>query len=397
MVRFVHLADAHLGRRQYGLEERERDFLEAFNEALDLTIQARPEFVVFSGDLFDAYRPSPTTLVSAFVGLKRLVDSGIRIFAVAGNHDLGPVPGGGRASPLPLFEKALAGGFANLSYSRPTEELDGVTVVGLPYTPRQEAGALKSALEAISKQVRVGSTEVILILHQAVKPLVPPQKAEIDRAILDRLAFSYYAMGHVHDRNFPRRAAHRRPIAYSGSLEVVEEREADKLAVYGKGFYVVELDGGEADISPVNLSSIRPFLVFRERVDDPRGLEELTSRIEREVGGRSWGKPPIVRVSLSSAKLDPRDVKAFQDTLRESLEGNVLRVFVRFRRLDSKAGEGAEVSVEPKIDVEKVFGEIIPDEKVRKLAIEIYRLYSEGKGSKELIKELERIYERWVP
>ncbi|RLG41164.1 MAG: hypothetical protein DRO01_03015 [Thermoproteota archaeon] len=396
MVRFVHLADAHLGRRQYGLEERERDFLEAFNEAVDRTIQARPEFVAFSGDLFDSYRPSPTTLVSAFVGLKRIVDSGVRVFAVAGNHDLGPVPGGGRSSPLPLFEKALEGGLVNLSYSRPVERLDGVFVAGLPYTPRQEAEALKSALDAISRRVQVGSAQVVLILHQAVKPLVPPQKAEIDRAVLDRLAFSYYAMGHVHDRNFPRRTSQRRPIAYSGSLEVVEEREADKLEVYGKGFYVVELDGEEASISPVNLGSIRPFLVFRERVDSAEGLEELASRIEARVAGGTWAKPPVVRVSLSSARLDPRDVKDFQDALRDSLGQRVLKVFVRLRRLDEKLGE-AEVSIEPKIDVEKIFGEIIPAENVRRLAIEIYRLYLEGKGSRELIRELERIYEGWAP
>lgn len=394
MVRFVHLADAHLGRRQYGLEERERDFLEAFNEAVELTLRARPEFVAFSGDLFDSYRPSPTTLVSAFVGLKRIVDSGVRVYAVAGNHDLGPVPGGGRASPLPLFEEALPGGFVNLGYSRPIAELDGVAVAGLPYTPRQEADSLRAALEAISARVRESpGREVILILHQAVKPMVPPQKAEIDRSTLDRLAFSYYAMGHVHDRNFPRKTTQRRPIAYSGSLEVVEEREADKLEVYGKGIYVVELEGGEARISPLNLRSIRPFFVFRERVDDPGRLERLADEIEGRVGGRAWDKPPVVRVSLSSARLDPRDVKAFQDSLREALEGRVLRVFVRLRRID--VGGEAEVSIEPKIDVEAAFREIIPDDRVRRLAIEIYRLYSEGKGRKELIRELEKIYEGW--
>ncbi len=396
MVRFVHAADFHLGRRQYGLEERERDFLDAFNESIDRIVTARPEFVAFSGDLFDSYRPSPTTLVSAFVGLRRIVDSGIRIFAVAGNHDLGPLPGGGRASPLPLFEEAMAGLFVNLRYSRPLEVLNGLAIVGLPYTPRQEAATLKSALERIARRAKeVGKEGVVAILHQAVHPLVPPQKAELSRSVLDRIAFSYYAMGHVHDRNFASEQKQRRALAYAGSTEVVEEREADKVALYGKGFYVVELDGDVATISPVSLESVRPFLTYRRTVETEEELKRLRREIESDVLERDWLKPPIVRVSLASKRLGPESAKNLQMNLQDTLSEKVLRVFVRYRSLQREESE--DILSRPVVDVEEIFGDLIPDEKVRSLALEIYRLYTEGKGSRELVKELERIYQRWEP
>ncbi|HDM92169.1 MAG TPA: DNA repair exonuclease [Candidatus Korarchaeota archaeon] len=396
MVRFVHMADSHLGRRQYGLEERERDFLDAFNEAVDRIVAANPEFVAFSGDLFDSYRPSPTTLVSAFVGLRRIVEAGIRIYAVAGNHDLGPLPGGGRASPLPLFEEAMAGSFVNLRYSRPLELVDGLVIVGLPYTPRQEAATLKSALERVAKRARErGKEGIIAILHQAVHPLVPPQKSELSRSILDRLAFSYYAMGHVHDRNFANEQRQRRALAYAGSTEIVEEREADKLALYGKGFYVVELEGDEALISPVSLKSVRPFLTYRRTVNTERELEDLQAKIESEVLRGNWSKPPVVRVSLASRKLGPEAAKNLQRALQDALSERVLRVFVRYRSLER--GEREDVLSKPIVNVEEVFEDLLPDEKVRLLALEIYRLYTEGKGGRDLARELERIYQRWKP
>ena len=108
---------------------------------------------------------------------------------------------------------------------------------------------------------------------------------------MDRLAFSYYAMGHVHDRNFASEQRQRRALAYAGSTEVVEEREADKAALYGKGFYVVELDGDVATISPVSLESVRPFLTYRRTVETEEELERLRRQIESDVLGRSWLKP----------------------------------------------------------------------------------------------------------
>ena len=52
-MKFAHLADTHLGYRQFGLLEREKDFYEVFDKIIDKIIEEKVDFVIHSGDLFD--------------------------------------------------------------------------------------------------------------------------------------------------------------------------------------------------------------------------------------------------------------------------------------------------------------------------------------------------------
>ena len=38
-MQFVHMADTHLGYRQYGLSERETDFLDVFDRAIEEVVR----------------------------------------------------------------------------------------------------------------------------------------------------------------------------------------------------------------------------------------------------------------------------------------------------------------------------------------------------------------------
>jgi len=46
---FSHISDTHLGLVQYGSNERERDVYDAFNQAIDISISDKVDFVIFSG------------------------------------------------------------------------------------------------------------------------------------------------------------------------------------------------------------------------------------------------------------------------------------------------------------------------------------------------------------
>ena len=76
-ARFVHLADVHLGYRQYGLVERARDFARAFTSVIDYCVTQRPDFVVIAGDLFDTKSIEPQTYADADAALARLADADI--------------------------------------------------------------------------------------------------------------------------------------------------------------------------------------------------------------------------------------------------------------------------------------------------------------------------------
>ena len=102
-MKFAHLADTHLGYRQFGLLEREKDFYEVFDKIIDKIIEEKVDFVIHSGDLFDSARPSPSALLAFQKGLLKLKGAGIPIYAIAGNHDV--VNRNGAIPPQVLFKK----------------------------------------------------------------------------------------------------------------------------------------------------------------------------------------------------------------------------------------------------------------------------------------------------
>ncbi len=45
MATFLHLSDTHLGYKEYMMDERENDFYESFNEAIDIGLNEHVDFL----------------------------------------------------------------------------------------------------------------------------------------------------------------------------------------------------------------------------------------------------------------------------------------------------------------------------------------------------------------
>ena len=94
-MKLAHLADLHLGFRQYhrqtpsGFNQREVDVQLAFGRAVDDVIAARPDVVLVAGDLFHSVRPSNPAILYAFEQFRRLREAMplAPIVVIAGNHD----------------------------------------------------------------------------------------------------------------------------------------------------------------------------------------------------------------------------------------------------------------------------------------------------------------------
>ncbi len=85
----MHMADAHLGFRQYGHTEREWDFDDAFRWAIDQAVAKQVDFVLLAGDLFQSgSNLQAITFNNAVTHLEVLQDAGIPCLAIEGNHDL---------------------------------------------------------------------------------------------------------------------------------------------------------------------------------------------------------------------------------------------------------------------------------------------------------------------
>ena len=68
-VRFLHMADCHLGYRQYNLRERFNDFGRAFHHVIDVAIREKVDFVLLAGDLFHKRAIDALTLNQAIAAL----------------------------------------------------------------------------------------------------------------------------------------------------------------------------------------------------------------------------------------------------------------------------------------------------------------------------------------
>src|SRR5205085_3063549 len=74
-MKIVHIADLHLGYKQYqrqtanGLNQREADVAIAFKRAIAKIIEIKPDIVLFAGDVFHTVRPPNHAILHAFLEL----------------------------------------------------------------------------------------------------------------------------------------------------------------------------------------------------------------------------------------------------------------------------------------------------------------------------------------
>ena len=86
-MRFLHAADIHLGNQQYNCSERFNDFYRAFQQITQTAIDQQVDVCILAGDLFHKSAVDPLTLMQAENCLRAMQEAGIRVLAVAGNHD----------------------------------------------------------------------------------------------------------------------------------------------------------------------------------------------------------------------------------------------------------------------------------------------------------------------
>jgi DNA repair exonuclease SbcCD nuclease subunit len=87
LTRVLHTGDTHIGYRQYGSDERRRDFLRAFERVVDDAVEGDYDVLVHAGDLFHSRNPRLEDLRETVDLFGRLDDAGVETLAVVGNHE----------------------------------------------------------------------------------------------------------------------------------------------------------------------------------------------------------------------------------------------------------------------------------------------------------------------
>jgi DNA repair exonuclease SbcCD nuclease subunit len=279
---FSHISDTHLGLAQYGLEERENDIYCTFNEAVDTSIKEHVDFVIFAGDIFHVPNPSGTAILQMANALRRLKESGIESFFVLGEHDISRI----RSTPVPYVYHNLK--FAKyIGDGKPYIHKD-VFLAGFDKIRKSELQNFHERFAKIDKAAKEHKGHKILVMHQGITE-INEFAGEIGSADMPK-NFTYYAMGHLHDRLLKRFSHLGGPVAYPGSIELTT---SEGIKDTQKGFYLVDVSSAEPNPNWVRLQT-RPQISERTEFAN---LEGTITQILQNIS--TLGKKPIVELKIS--------------------------------------------------------------------------------------------------
>jgi DNA repair exonuclease SbcCD nuclease subunit len=313
-MRLVHLADIHLGFRQYqrqtptGINQREADVAISLRRVIDKVIELKPDLVLIAGDVFHAVRPSNPAILHAYHQFSRLVQAlpNATVVMVAGNHDTPRMAETRCILPLfaPLGINVVEGDAKRITFHE--YDLSILVVPDMGKAPSLEPDPT--------------AKYNILLLHGEIEGVLPRSGRELDRRPmgitpqeLGAERWNYVALGHYHVyRAIDTNAFYSGSIDYASTNSWGEMAEEREMGVLGKGII-------EHDI----FTGAHTF----HRIPPLRQWVDL---------------PPLSGAGLSPASLD----EAIRETV-EGLEGGIDDKIVRLvvsdvprhilRELDHKA------------------------------------------------------------
>jgi len=335
--RFLHMADVHLGYKQYHLKARATDIARAFKTACLASRAANCDFVLVAGDLFNA-GVDATTFLQAILALPH----GIPLYVIPGNHDR-PKPGEelnwlhalAYVSDVTVLEVGINNG--KLDLTQAVAELDGIRIVGIPYLGTGLAQVIPQIAEWLSDLPR---KYTILMMHAGLDGEMPHFKQPLTMEDLAPLrdVVDYVALGHLH-KPYERDNW----VFNPGSLEALSVDEIE----HPGGWYLAEawdhLKMHEVEFVPY--AGRRPFerltldVSGYETAEDLRlALAILSSSLHSRESGRMReltidGRLRFPRASMDLAML----TAALADGMTDPL-----RVWVR----DMTTGEETEVQTQ---------------------------------------------------
>jgi hypothetical protein len=258
MYKFAHISDCHLGAwRDKTLRELN---LKAFLNAMDKCVEELVDFIIFSGDLFDANIPDMSVVDKAVKKMKEVKDKGIEIYAVFGSHDYSP-----NATSLAdvlhsagLFIKVVKGetqedGSLKLSFI--VDEKTGAKLTGLS---GRELSLDKNYFAILNREsLEKDEGMKIFVFHIALSELKPEYLTGTESSPISYLPknFNYYAGGHIHTSILKNEKDYGW-IAYPGALFGATYTDLEQTAKGEKrGFYVVSFDSTVNEVKHVEVDS----------------------------------------------------------------------------------------------------------------------------------------------
>lgn len=300
-MRLVHLADLHLGFRQYqrltpsGINQREADVAATVLRATTQIVELAPDLIVIGGDIFHTVRPSNPAIVHAYRVLMQLRDRlpNTPIIMVAGNHD---APRTAETGCILRLFREIGVFVADAKSELFTFPERSLAVLAVPDVPGIDRPPLLPP---------DGFTHRVLLMHGEIAGLLPDHAASADRAAIEirpeelhAEQWSYIALGHYHVyREVAPRAYYSGSLDYTSSNPWGELHEEREKRIPGKGFIEQDLVSGAHRFHPVAPS--RPLLDLEYVDASGMSAQDLDGAIKARVDSALGGiDDRVVRLTV---------------------------------------------------------------------------------------------------
>jgi DNA repair exonuclease SbcCD nuclease subunit len=356
MVRFLHVADLHLGLRITRFEESAcRRIGEARFEAIEQlrvkAVEHQVHFILIAGDVFDDHSVSKTTAERAFTLFEGKAIQ-CPVFVIPGNHD--PLTPGGVWDREPWGNREHPTKHVQL-----LREPVPISLPGLPVTiypcPLRNRNSIDDPTAWIEKYPRADGDRTIRIglAHGSLNflPNLPLDDHLIRPDVVDHCGLDYLALGHWHKPLRRCSADRAERVAYSGTLEPMRfpgsgvglstgwssysaDGDAERFHDEGRGTALlvsIEEAGAPPDIKVIEVGRLRWAAEHLDLTLLPFGemISNFAERENREL--------TLMRLTLSGI-LDPEKHRRL----------DVLNQIIRDRYCPGSSLNSDQVLIEPK-------------------------------------------------
>ena len=375
-MKFLHIADVHLGCTRYQLAQSPRDFFDAWHDVLQrYAIGENVDFVIMCGDFFHKKSVPPETMNYAVEGLRMLEDAGIPIVGIEGNHDqkytdsqfswlrslsswglltlLEPSVSDGRMTYEPWNPHTHTGGYIDIGRAR---------IFGSDWYGASANWAIPMLTEAIGASRRDGAFH-ILLLHTDVEGHQTHPIPALSLSALKELrsVTDYVGLGHTH-KHFEIDNWAFNP----GSIEITNITEYLET----RGAFLVEVDA-ENNVSALHIEDyrFRPFQQLQFNVtnysDAQAVTADLIAQMEAEARRAVPDMPrPIIEISLRGQLGFPNSLLELQ-TIRELVTEMTGALHVRIKNHTVPADYLDAVTAEEDVDRDVLERRVIEDLVIR--------------------------------
>lgn len=273
-MRFVHIADVHLGvkpdRGRVWSDERAAEIQESFYDIVNICERDKIELLLIAGDLFHE-KPTVQQLKSLDYQLRKLTVT--KTVIIAGNHDYIEKNSAWETYSFESDTVLLPRDRATNAY---IEELN-VCITGYSYGREQYTERILERL----KPGREGAYN-ILLGHGGDAQHMPFSKEK-----LARLGFDYIALGHIH------KPAHilKNKLAFSGSLEPIDYTETGR-----RGYILGEVAEDKTTLIKWIPHNVRSYVNMALELSPEYSNAEIADIVEQEI--KEIGKENIYRILL---------------------------------------------------------------------------------------------------